>query len=289
MHLLLENVGKGLLDLWSGTYKAQTIRGNAKSKSAELYVLSKSAWDRMDAAVVASGKLIPTAISGTLPSVDRFVSSLPDPTRILAFMGSDMTQPLKTDDTGYSCQLSSKIKSEDIPWRRYNAILANYLSATYYTDAAYRDGTQRILRTQEIEALDIRGWNNLKYHPDYSGHKYGCGFGGRAERLHDKSWVKFNQSIDKEAEDTEAEENAKFDPETRFGQLQAILEFEWEGESTIVTIIQPWNSEPWFAVPHPPERLLSAQSLQAVDVRNVLAPAGRVIMEVMMENGSTGT
>ncbi|KAJ9124352.1 hypothetical protein QFC22_001152 [Naganishia vaughanmartiniae] len=71
MHLLLENVGKGLLDLWSGTYKAQTIRGNAKSKSAELYVLPKSAWDRMDAAVVASGKLIPTAISGTLPSVSK--------------------------------------------------------------------------------------------------------------------------------------------------------------------------------------------------------------------------
>lgn len=69
-------------------------------------------------------------------------------------------------------------------------------------------------------------------------------------------------------------------PEVYFGEIKVFLEFTWEGERIIVAIIQPWQGEPWIRVPHPPMRLIRAQPLQAVDVRNILAPAGRIATDM---------
>lgn len=43
--------------------------GNSKSETAEPYVFPKAGWDGMDAAVTASGKLIPSKMIGSIVSV----------------------------------------------------------------------------------------------------------------------------------------------------------------------------------------------------------------------------
>jgi hypothetical protein len=54
----------------------------------------------------------------------------------------------------------------------------------------------------------------------------------------------------------------------------------WEEEKIVVAIIEPWEAEPWIRVPYPPMRLIKVQALQAVDVSNILAPAGRIAMDM---------
>lgn len=70
MHLMLENVMKQLLQLWDGTFKAQSQMKDARAKETPPYVVpAKKGWDEVDLAVLGSAKLIPWKMSGTLTSV----------------------------------------------------------------------------------------------------------------------------------------------------------------------------------------------------------------------------
>jgi hypothetical protein len=55
------------------------------------------------------------------------------------------------------------------------------------------------------------------------------------------------------------------------------IEFDM-GHRTIIAIVQPRDGQSWIDVPHPPMLLSRAVALEAVDVRNILAPAGRIEM-----------
>lgn len=46
-----------------------------------------------------------------------------------------------------------------------------------------------------------------------------------------------------------------------------------------MAIVQPWEGAPWISIDSPPIHLLRAKGLQAVDVKNLLAPAGRVLLQ----------
>lgn len=41
----------------------------------------------------------------------------------------------------------------------------------------------------------------------------------------------------------------------------------------------PWLGEAWINIHNPPTSLTRAEGLEAIDVRNLLAPAGRVVLE----------
>lgn len=69
MHLVLENVIKQLLELWSGTYKSSIRLGDAKAKSADAYVITKESWLEIDKMVSLSAKLIPSAMTRSIVSV----------------------------------------------------------------------------------------------------------------------------------------------------------------------------------------------------------------------------
>jgi hypothetical protein len=69
MHLILENVMKQLLELWSGSYKSQIRQGSGKSKAGDAYVISKKGWDEMDAMAKHSTKLIPSWMCRSILSV----------------------------------------------------------------------------------------------------------------------------------------------------------------------------------------------------------------------------
>lgn len=72
--------------------------------------------------------------------------------------------------------------------------------------------------------------------------------------------------------------NAIFEPQVSFGQLLVFLEFQWERQQRIVAIAQPWEGEAWINIQHPPNLLIKTQRLQVIDVSNILAPAGRVVV-----------
>lgn len=131
-----------------------------------------------------------TALGGT--QVDCLISTLPDPCPILEFMENRPSQPKDFPDPsgpGYSCLLSGSLH-EKVDWRKHHSVIARYLTTLYYTDQDMRAGTLRVVTVKEVEHLEFMGWNSLRCHPDYSGHKYCCGYGGRAEHHHDDSWAR---------------------------------------------------------------------------------------------------
>lgn len=70
MHLVLENVMKQLLQLWDGSFKAETMMKQARAKGTPAYLIpAKGGWDEIDLAVLGSAKMIPWKMSGTLTSV----------------------------------------------------------------------------------------------------------------------------------------------------------------------------------------------------------------------------
>ncbi|KAJ9095575.1 hypothetical protein QFC20_006622 [Naganishia adeliensis] len=347
MHLLLENVMKGLLELWSGSFKAQTTLGNSKAKSKEPYVIAKQSWDDMDTAVASSGKLIPSAMIGSIVSVssrwrwtaethlsflitlgpiilkdhlakpyfdhfldlsalvkkliglsiditedlpyleaglrqwvvDRLISTLPDPSSILDFMENRVSRPNDfSEESGqeYSCHLSGSLEGQ-VPWNKYHSVLARYLTTLYYNDRDMRAGTLRAVAIKDVEKLDLKGWNSLRCHPDFSSHKYCCGYGGRAERHHGGRKARFSQMVDLRA--NIRRQDALFESEAYYGQIQLFIEFTWDDERTILAIVQPWEAEPWIPPSKPPMRLLRGKGIQAVKVKNLLAPAGRVLLQ----------
>lgn len=71
--------------------------------------------------------------------------------------------------------------------------------------------------------------------------------------------------------------NADFETEEAFGQVLVFAEFIWDGEQRIAAVIQPHGTQQWINVPNPPMEILRSRGLQGVDVRQILAPAGRVM------------
>lgn len=72
MHVLLENVMKQLLELWDGSFKAQTMLGNKAARHNQPYVIpKKGGWDEIDLMIVSSSKLIPSKMSGTLTAASN--------------------------------------------------------------------------------------------------------------------------------------------------------------------------------------------------------------------------
>jgi hypothetical protein len=205
---------------------------------------------------------------------------------------------------GYTCRMSGSLEGK-VLWHKYYSVIARYSTTFYYNDQDMRAGTVRIVTAKDVEKLTLKGWNSLRCHPDFGGQTYCCGYKGRAERHHDASWAKvsylpnshwqqaflcryiitayycarclqFSQLVDLRA--NTRRQDALFRSESSYGQLQLFVEFTWEDERMIVAIIQPWEGDAWIPIPEPPMRLTRGLGLQAIDVRNMLAPAGRVFL-----------
>ncbi|KAJ9113700.1 hypothetical protein QFC22_006009 [Naganishia vaughanmartiniae] len=271
MHLLLENVMKQLLEMWDGSFKAATMLGSDTSKHAEPYVLSHAALQKIDAMVTSSNALIPSKMCGTLTAVSsRWRWTADTHLFFLVTLGPIVMKhhlpPMFFDHFIDLSELAKIIIGFSIDRK---------LQLPYVKSGLQRWVAQFDERIKTDDNLLVR-----KCHLAVANYLTGGMFTNAdmfAGTLKKVTRKEYSQLVDEQLETNEVD--AKFSPRTSFGQVIIFLEFSWKRQQRILAIIEPYDTEDWLKVPNSPVLLHQRRAWQALDVRGIMAPSGRVVIE----------